>query len=414
MDKSFIKVSQITIERNKLKVDFIVSDILKQYFKDSSFWAEYSENISNTPKSIAVIPFLCNVLPIIWVTDSNLIIDEVDADFYNNIDKIKNGYIEMYPMLKFGGDIIIERIIENTQNESENKKAACLFSGGIDAFATLFAHIKEKPLLISVWGADIKLKDNNSWLIAERHIQDTANSCNLQTPIIVKSNFVEFINQIECNYLVSSTKYNYWYGLQHGIGLLSLCAPIAFLKSLDFVYIAGSFTIKEKGIIPCASDPSIDNNVCYAGTKVCHDQYDKNRQQKISLISSYCKEKKLRIKLRTCYMPNANGGNCCTCEKCLRSIYGLLAEGDNYNDYDYHISKKDLNAARRKFLRKIPWQSQYVKLMWTDIKNRFIETQAYREDVSVNWIYDYDFMHKPTIWDRIYHYYNAIRRRLKF
>ena len=52
--------------------------------------------------------------------------------------------------------------------------------------------------------------------------------------------------------------------------------------------------------------------------------------------------------------------------------------------------------------------------MWTDIKNRFIETHAYYNDPLVKWIYDYDFMHKPTLIDKIDHYYNAIIRRLKY
>lgn len=413
MGKGVIRVSNITIEKNKLFVKFIVSDNLKIYFKEMSFWAEYSEDISDTPNSIAIIPFLCNVLPLVWVTDSDFVFDEIDATFYDNIHKIKKGYIEMYPMLKFGGNIIIRSTINNKKDDFCTKNVACLFSGGIDAFATLFAHIKEMPQLISIWGADIKLKDDKSWFVAKNHIDNTANACNLQTPINIKSNFVEFLDQIECNRLVQSTKFNYWYGLQHGIGLLSLCAPIAYSKSIGIIYIAGSFTIKEKGLIPCASDPSIDNNVCFAGTRVWHDLYDKNRQQKVTLISSYCEENKLRIKLRTCYMPNANGGNCCICEKCLRSIYGILAEGDDFKNYDYNINIKDLKLATRNFLRKMPWQSMYVKLMWTDIKNRFIETQAYHNDPLVKWIYDYDFMHKPTLIDKIDHYYNAIIRRLK-
>ena len=111
MLNDFIKVSDITIESNKLKVDFVVSDNLKKFFNDNTFWVYYSEDISDTPKSIAVIPFVCNVLPIIWLTDSNLIIDDVDANFYYNIPYIKNGYINMYPMFNFGGQIIIQNKI---------------------------------------------------------------------------------------------------------------------------------------------------------------------------------------------------------------------------------------------------------------------------------------------------------------
>lgn len=213
MEKDFIKVSKITLESNHLKVDFTVSDNLNHYFKELFFWAEYSKDITNTPESIAVLPFVCNVLPIIWVTDSILIIDEIDEDFYDNLNAIKKGYKEMYPMLDFRGEITIENVIKNSI-ESHSDNVACLFSGGVDAFATLFDHIDEKPQMITIWGGDVKLTDDEGWKIAENHIQNTAKECHLPNPIIVKSNFVDFINQIECNHLVKCTKYNYWYGVQ--------------------------------------------------------------------------------------------------------------------------------------------------------------------------------------------------------
>lgn len=64
------------------------------YFKeDMPFFCEYSEDISNTPQSIAVIPFIVQVLPIIWLFDATLIVDELDKHFYDCMEKIKEGYI---------------------------------------------------------------------------------------------------------------------------------------------------------------------------------------------------------------------------------------------------------------------------------------------------------------------------------
>lgn len=411
--KSFIKILDVSIEKKVLKIQFITSENLKKFFVCFSFQVDYSIDISDTPTSIAILPFVCNVLPIIWITDSELIINDIDEDFISNVLKIKEGYKEMYPMLDFRGCITTNKRVKNHIVDSDNK-VACLFSGGVDAFATLFDHIEEAPQMISIWGGDVKLTDDDGWNIAENHIQNTAKECHLLDPIIIKSNFVDFINQIECNHLVKCTKYNYWYGLQHGIGMISLAAPIAYHLNLSKIYIASSFTIKEKGIIPCASDPSIDNNMHFAGTKVWHDQYDKNRQQKVSLITSFCKNNNLRIILRTCYMPDAKGGNCCHCEKCLRSIYGILAECNEPKDFGFSLDRNDLKKSTKRFLRKLPWQSKYVKLMWTDIQNRFKETQAYNEDSSINWIFNYNFMHEPFFLDKVNHYYNAILRRLKF
>ena len=83
-------------------------------------------------------------------------------------------------------------------------------------------------------------------------------------------------------------------------------------------------------------------------------------------------------------------------------------------EYPINIKRKDLRKSTNKFLHKLPWQSEYVKLMWKDIQNRFKETNVYNEDSSINWIFSYDFMHKPFFLDKVDHYYNAIRHRLKF
>ena len=57
----------------------------------------------------------------------------------------------MYPQLSFGGNLVVDHIVEN--KNSANKSAA-MFSGGVDAFNTLISHIVEKLKSI---GADIEL-----------------------------------------------------------------------------------------------------------------------------------------------------------------------------------------------------------------------------------------------------------------
>ena len=69
----------------------------------------------------------------------------------------KQGYIDMYPKVDFKGTLIASNIIDNSYIPS--KRTASFFSGGVDAFSTLISHVDEKPVLVTLWGSDIKLTD---------------------------------------------------------------------------------------------------------------------------------------------------------------------------------------------------------------------------------------------------------------
>ena len=71
-----LSVKYIHSEKNKITVSFLPSKELQPFFHYSnSFYAEYSENIEEVPCSCAIIPFLANILPIIWLVDAYLYID---------------------------------------------------------------------------------------------------------------------------------------------------------------------------------------------------------------------------------------------------------------------------------------------------------------------------------------------------
>ena len=53
-----------------ITIEFAVGDELEQYFKTNIFQIEYSVDILDVPYGLAVIPFVCNVLPIVWLTDA--------------------------------------------------------------------------------------------------------------------------------------------------------------------------------------------------------------------------------------------------------------------------------------------------------------------------------------------------------
>ena len=382
--KNQISVQTISISRNIIDVQFNIEGNIEIYFNRNiqSFHIEYSCNIENVPHSIAIIPFITNILPIVWLTDSTLIIPELDQTFYESIPKIKKGYASISPMLSFKGNIKVNKIIHNDYPTNQN---AAFFSGGVDAFATLIAHILEKPILITVLGADIKLNDKVGIENIQNQTEATTKQFNLPHAIYIYSNLREFINEQRLSELVKKSKDRWWHGYQHGIGLIGHAAPIAYIHHLKMIYIASSYTSKDQVI--CASDPRIDNQIKYGNTNIWHDQYEHNRQEKIQLITDFCSNKNQNINLRVCW-ESSGGKNCCQCEKCIRTIMGIIAEGKNPIDYGFSYSSLqfiNIKNIIQKILKDTP---KSTRPLWTDIQNRFKQTSIGINDPYINWIYN--------------------------
>lgn len=308
---------------------------------------------------------MCNVLPIVWLTDATLYLDELDEDFYNCVEKLKQGYREIYPNLQFKGKIECKKI--RYEREECNQRSLVFFSGGVDAVATLIAHIDEQPTLFSICGADVKLDNQKGWNTVMSQINEVSHQFQLST-IQCYSNFREFIDEERLCALVTKlgAKDDYWHGFQHGIGLIGHAAPLAYLYGYTQNYIASSYTIRERGICTCASDPRIDNNVRFCNSRVYHDQFEYNRQEKIQHIVEYCRKNNVNVKLRVCWITDG-GNNCCTCEKCIRTIYGILAEKEDPKNYGFN----DVNLLKIKCLLKYKIRVASILLpLWGDIINR--------------------------------------------
>lgn len=393
---SYIRVGKITVSQYRAEVNFEVSDNLKHIFrKDNSFWVEYSDDISQVPESVLVVPFLCNVLPIAWLTDSVLSVPKLDRHFYESIPDILKGYKELSPMLNFRGGVEVGEIVDHVWAPSE--KVAAFFSGGVDAFSTLIAHMEERPRLMTVWGADLKLNDEVGWNVVKSHVEETVQQFNLEKPLYIKTNFRTFFDDKPLGEIVKECGSGWWYAYQCGMGLIGLSAPVAYLEHWRMVYIASSYPEGVK--IICASDPSIDNMIHFCNVNVLHDQRDYDRQMKITSIVDLARKGGQKVQPRVCWMTRG-GRNCCKCEKCLRTIYGFLAEGAVPGEYGFSQWEKPV-AASYDIIKRTCMFEPLRRKQWIIIQDRFRKTQAFRGDSRIDWIYDVDFQSEPTVKDKI-------------
>ena len=392
--ENYIKIIKINKNKNIIEIDFDVCHELMKYFKEKNFWCEYDFDVENIPNSIACIPFLCNVLPIIWLTDSSIILEEIDEDFYQSIDCFKKGYINMYPQLDFKEtNMIVDRIIKNNKNKTN--KNGCFFSGGVDAFATLFSHIDEKPLLITVWGADVATSNIIGWKDMKEQIDRTANEFNLDNTF-VKSNFKEFLNTSKLNNIILESNDKWWHGFQHGIGLIGLSAPISWKEQLDLIYIASSYTIKDK--VTCASSPLIDEFVKFCKTDIHHDQFELNRQMKIKKIVDVANKIKKFPNLHVCW-EKTTGANCCKCEKCCRTMVGIMIANDNPSKYGFNKWRGNHIKNRMRFFNKL---DDVSSPMWNDLKQAYEITKNennYRNELD--WILSFSIKNNNYFYKKI-------------
>lgn len=334
--KNRMKVNIPQINQNRIDYSFCIEgDWEKAFVKETNMFVEYNIDVSNVPMSVAVIPLLVNILPIVWLFDAELLIPVCDKDFYESISAFKQGYMDMYPMLEFKGRMNAEHIEGN--HVTGNEGSAAFYSGGVDATDMLIRHISERPLLLSIWGFNIVLDDESGWnnLLIQLNNMQKEYSLDFVT---IKSNFRTFINIAMLNQLVHDTNTLWFYGFQNGIGILGLAAPVAYMKKISTVYIASTNTDER-----CSSAVSIDGNVKYCGVNVIHDAFDLMRQEKIHNIVTEAKRNKRKVLLNVCWTKNKPAGiiNCCKCVKCLQTMLGIYAEGYDPKDYGFYYEEED-------------------------------------------------------------------------
>lgn len=381
MNKLFVK--DVVINTNKVEIEYEISgDWGRLFAPDTKFWVEYSSDISNVPKSIAIIPFLGSVLSVSWVYDSEIIIDEIDKAFYDCLPNVLKGYKKMYPNVTFGGKLTVNKVVENSVPAD---KSVCLFSGGVDAFNTLLSHYSEKPELITIWGADVECDNVEGWKEVDEHIQQTSEQFNLSHHII-RSNLRKIYNKsLTESELRKNCGDGLWHGFQHGMGMLTLLAPLAYVHGISRVYIASSYTASLWGKYTCASDPVIDNEVKYINCSVHHDGYEYTRQDKIRNICKFSEENNINIPLRVCW-ESKDGKNCCICEKCCRTLLGLYAEKVNPENFGFALKEKTFSTIIKQL------KSHRLELAHYYCIQKILRQNYKLKDVdkSIRWFYKLD------------------------
>lgn len=332
--KDNLILEDIIVSENLVKYKFSYTKGISDFFTTDEMFIEYDQNVSELPKSILAIPFVGSFVALTWLTDTVFWVKELDDTFYQTLKQLKTAYQELYPHYKFGGRFVSAKIETNDYNNSVDKNLL-LFSGGVDAM-TSYIRNKSKDLLlcnIQGWYNSVSATDP----VAEKEFKDVSDfgAKNHNNVALVKSNFATIVNEQTFNIKVGrKVGDSWWHGFSHSMSFISISIPIAYKNRCSNILIASSFTIGDSRV--CASYATTDSEFkfCTHGRTI-HDGFELSRQDKIKVIVDSQRENKQPFPLKVC---SFHEDNCCQCEKCFRTIAGIIAEGGNPRDFGFDIN----------------------------------------------------------------------------
>jgi hypothetical protein len=283
-----------------------------------------SVELAEMPPQIALLPFLWNVAPIVWAADQTFEIDALDPRVAESFIAVREELRMMYPSLGWRGEVRASQLVPAPEPPPTSLTAAALFSGGVDSTWTALSHAGPGLLLVSVWGADVRLSDPDTWrLISSRNAEFAARHAGAFS--VVRSTF-KSINYPRLSTLTPEIP-NWWSHIQMTMGTAPLAAPVMYRHGISMMFVPATVTAEFRPNY--ASLPRLDEKVSLATAHVEHDGFGLLRQQKIErLVAWQRSHSDSQLHLRVCITwVTANGGNCGRCEKCVRTMVGLLLAG---------------------------------------------------------------------------------------
>ncbi len=325
-----ITLQHIKVAEHVVEYTFSTSSSLKKYFSTDKLIIDYSQDITNIPLSILSTSFVGCFMGIAWITDSVMHVPCIDKSYYDATFNIRSAFQDMHTH-PLKGDIRADKIESNIITPSGN--AILLFGGGIDANSSLIRHQQRISAICNIQGWFNNISDADKTTEAEFKYTSQIAKNNNSSSILIKSNFARVISPTFDQDYRKRLKTTWWYGFSHSMSFISITIPIAHKLNIGEIIIASSLSpgFNKR----CASIPSTDGQIKYSHRGfVNHDAYELTRQDKTRIIVDHQQHSRTDFPLKVC---SFNNKNCCKCEKCLRTILALAAEGADPRRFAFDI-----------------------------------------------------------------------------
>lgn len=400
---------------SKVVFHFEARGKLKEYFTTDRMFVEYDRPIDGVPVSVLNISFVASVLPIMWLTDTTMWVDRIDRTFYDCVFRLKRAYQELYPNYPLKGKLVAANPQNNTYEIK--REALLLFSGGVDAHVSYLRNKALKPVLCNIQGW-YESGDQSKLDAAKADYRDIHAFAEREgLPFaFIKSNFATLIdNRTFDRTIKKRLGDNWWYAFQHSMSFISIAMPMAYLYGAHNIYIASSFAIGQH--VTCASYATTDIEFKFATVGGCvHDAFDMNRQDKLHYLVDYQKKSQKPYPVRVCSFRDRN---CCTCEKCFRTILEIVAENGDVHNFGFPIEGSLKDHWQHFFDENLHLFgiASEMRKYWPDTIRRMKENYEVIEDKEfVDWFLSYDFKAERKKALRKYYrtnFFKIIKRKLR-
>jgi hypothetical protein len=304
-------------------------------YLSEDFFVQYEDSVSldALDESILIIPFLLNVLPLVWISGETYRIRSLDAELASALDGIRRTFRTLYPAAPWQGELIPDEIVTNPPPD-ESSEIALLFSGGLDSAYSSLVHRETPQLLITILSS-LGVQDwrrDAACIAARAHFRAFASRYGHRTRFVA-SNLCEFIELRKLAEVWPRPR-RWLLDVQYGLGFTSLAAPLLRETGPSELRLAACEA--DYFGLPSGSHPDLVNSIRWSGVKVFGDGVEKRRQQKLHAIHAMpSRETGEAFVLRSCLGPVGQFENCCACTKCLQTMVGLIAEGADPQAYGF-------------------------------------------------------------------------------
>jgi hypothetical protein len=363
-------LDEIVIESKRVSKDTVkstlqVPDRVKKYVKTHELFVMYDEEITDN-ESILNIPLVSNVLPLAWLTDSDIRVDSLDKRYRESMYALKEEVNKIFPLKQYKTNINSERLVEN---HVEVKGTGLLFSGGVDSTYSLISNWSKKPHLIMVWGLDMHPYPEYAehWNQLDSIYSEFAQRNDLEFNMI-KTNASEILNyrRIDHDFHRELHSGRVRVRHQHSLIVIPLAAPFSMNRFDELLFAATyhpEFKIYQKSDVTI---PRTDERIVWADLLTKHDGFIP-RLDKLHIISDFIE--KQDIVLKPCQRPELN---CCNCGDCCRTLMYLALQGIDPNRVGFKV-KDDTFDNLRKFYESRSFSEANIETYFEPIKRMIPE-----------------------------------------
>jgi hypothetical protein len=360
------------LKGRRLTSNLSVSEGLEKYIKEKELFIEYDTDIyANT--SILNIPLISAVLPLAWLSGSDIQVNSLDKRFKESMEELKLIFKKMYPLIPFTTEINVDEIVENEiEILDPDMRTGLLFSGGVDATYSFIMNLNLKPRLVMHWGVErTPYPVYSDYWEKVRTIYRNFSERHGVEYYLTQTNPLEILHErmIEHDFYKELAYGSLWVKLQHSLILLSLAAPLS-VKRFDQLLISSAHHPQHTWTLdtyrPDALEPETDEKISWSTLNVKQTGYIP-RYQKTKVIADYLKNENLILRVCLERERSPKELNCSNCKKCFRTIAQLVQFEIDPNQIGFKVDESTFEKMRTQYA---PYE---VDTYVSDIKNMIPE-----------------------------------------